>query len=179
MSIQRLVPTHAAEYRALMLEAYALHPDAFTSSAAERTALPLSWWESRLDEDPLSLELVLGAFHEGRLAGVAGLSFQAREKARHKATLFGMYVPARARNLGLGRLLVQAALAQAKARPGVKLVQLTVTQGNRAAQTLYEKCGFVQFGLEPFAVAVGAEFVSKVHMWCNTGGNIPLTLPSS
>ncbi|MDO8317753.1 hypothetical protein [Rhodoferax sp.] len=24
-----------------------------------------------------------------------------------------------------------------------------------------------QFGTEPFAVRVGAEYVSKVHMWCN------------
>lgn len=171
MSIRRLVQSHASEYRALMLEAYELHPDAFTSSVAERAILPLSWWESRLKEDPLSSELVLGAFHEGQLAGVAGLSFQSREKARHKATLFGMYVPFRLRNHGLGRQLVHAALAQARARPDIKLVQLTVTHGNRAAQTLYEKCGFVQFGLEPFAVAVGAEFVSKVHMWRKTEGN--------
>jgi ribosomal protein S18 acetylase RimI-like enzyme len=111
--------------------------------------------------------LVLGAFHERQLAGVAGVSFESREKARHKATLFGMYVPYRFRRHGLGRQLVQAALVQARSRSGVKIVQLTVTHGNHAAQRLYELCGFVQFGLEPFAVAVGDQFVSKVHMWCN------------
>jgi ribosomal protein S18 acetylase RimI-like enzyme len=52
----------------------------------------------------------------------------------------------------------------------VKVVQLMVTHGNHAAQALYEECGFVQFGLEPFAVAVGDGYVSKVHMWCNLGG---------
>ena len=38
--------------------------------------------------------------------------------------------------------------------------------GNTGARLLYERCGFVQFGLE-LAVAVGSSFVSKVHMWCD------------
>jgi RimJ/RimL family protein N-acetyltransferase len=169
MMLRRLEPSDAPRYRALMLEAYALHPDAFTSSVEERAALPLSWWEGRLSADPRATELVFAAFHEGQLAGVAGLSFERREKVRHKATLFGMYVPAGFRQRGLGRQLVDAVLTGARERPGVKLVQLTVTRGNASAQALYESCGFTAFGVEPFAVAVGEGFVSKVHMWCNMG----------
>jgi hypothetical protein len=30
---------------------------------------------------------------------------------------------------------------------------------------LYQRKGFVPFGLEPYAVAVGTGFVAKVHMW--------------
>ena len=132
---------------------------------SERAALPLSWWEARLDADPQPAGVVLGAFQDANLAGVAGLTFESREKARHKATLFGMYVPNRFRQAGLGRRLVLAALEYAGTRAGVKVVQLSVTHGNSAAQSLYERCGFVQFGLEPFAVAMGPGFVSKVHMW--------------
>ena len=40
--IERLSPSHAGNYRALMLEAYAAHPDAFTSSVAERERLPMA-----------------------------------------------------------------------------------------------------------------------------------------
>jgi ribosomal protein S18 acetylase RimI-like enzyme len=47
------------------------------------------------------------------------------------------------------------------------LVQLTVTQGNDGAQGLYERMGFEAFGVEPYAVAVGQRYVSKVHMWCD------------
>lgn len=169
MSIRRLVPGDATVYRAMMLEAYERHPDAFTSSTFERAVLPLAWWEARLADGPKPADIVLGAFREGRLSGVAGLSFQAREKARHKATLFGMYVLPMFRQSGVGRELVVAALEHAKARDGVILVQLTVTQGNDSAQALYERCGFVTFGVEPFAVAIGAGFVSKVHMWCRIG----------
>ncbi|MET3131025.1 RimJ/RimL family protein N-acetyltransferase [Oxalobacteraceae bacterium GrIS 1.11] len=165
MQIQRLIPSQAPAYRALMLDAYALHPEAFSSSVVERGALPLAWWQARLDPAPLARELVLGALCEGELAGVAGLSFDGREKARHKATLFGMYIAPRWRRHGYARQLLGAALAQAVARPGVELLQLTVTQGNHAAQALYETCGFVQFGLEPHALALDGQYVSKAHMW--------------
>ena len=171
MSIQRLQPQHAAVYRQLMLEAYALQPDAYTSSVAERAALPLSWWEARLSSSPQTPEIVVGALIDGQFAGVAGVRFESREKSRHKATLFGMYVRLPYRQTGLGKQLVDAAIACAKVRTGVEIVQLTVTDGNRAAQTLYERCGFEPFGVEPYAVALDAldkadkAYVAKVHMW--------------
>ena len=54
----------------------------------------------------------------------------------------------------------------------MRIVQLTVTDGNRAARTMYEQCGFVPFGLEPFAMAVGAGFMSKIHMWREIEGSV-------
>ncbi len=152
-----------------MLEAYESHPDAFTSTASERAAHPLSWWEERLDPGPQPPAVVFGAFQEGELAGAAGLVFESREKTRHKAMLFGMYVPARFRRRGLGRQLVVAALEHARSRPGVKRVLLTVTEGN-SARTLYESCGFTAFGVEPLGMAVGSGFVAKVHMGCSLDG---------
>jgi RimJ/RimL family protein N-acetyltransferase len=167
VTIRRLMPEDVLDYRDLMLEAYARHPDAFTSTASERAALPMSWWQSRLDAAPLASEVVFGAFEHNRVIGVAGLSFATREKISHKATLFGMYVPPAFRQQGVGRELVLATLEHARTRPGVVLVQLTVTQGNAGARALYERCGFVPFGVEPLAVSVGPDLVSKVHMWCD------------
>jgi ribosomal protein S18 acetylase RimI-like enzyme len=98
---------------------------------------------------------------------VAGLSFERREKVRHKATLFGMYVRPACRGRGLGEQLLQAVLAAARARDDLQVVQLTVTQGNTPAVALYEAAGFVTYGCEPLAVRVGEGFVSKLHMRCN------------
>ena len=165
--IRRLGPGDAAAYRALMLDAYECHPDAFTSSVSERAALPLSWWENRLDAGETAQSVVLAALADDKLVGVSGLSFESREKARHKATLFGMYVPLAFRGRGIGRALVLATLDHARPRRDLKVVQLTVTDGNTPARSLYESCGFAAFGLEPFAVAVGSGYVSKVHMWCD------------
>ena len=176
LTITRLSLPHAAAYRELMLQAYARHPDAFTASVEERAGLPLSWWEARLAPGAAVDEMVLGALDGEQLAGVAGLSFETRPKLRHKALLFGMYVAPPWRGRGLGLRLVQAVLAQARARPGVIQVQLTVSGGNAAAEALYARCGFVRFGVEPRAMALGDGFVAKVHMGCDLAppsGNAP------
>ncbi|MFI8223286.1 GNAT family N-acetyltransferase [Pseudomonas sp. NPDC085632] len=162
MWIERLDASHALAYRELMLEAYDRHPQAFTSSVRERAVMPLSWWEGRLTN---KLDVVLGAFEAGTLAGIVGLALEPREKARHKATLFGMYVSADFRQHGLGFELVQAAIAEAQSHPFLKLIQLTVTAGNKAAFNLYQRCGFIQYGLEPLAVRVGEDYFDKIHMW--------------
>jgi ribosomal protein S18 acetylase RimI-like enzyme len=167
--VSRLTPDHAAEYRAVMLHAYAHEPDAFTSTVSERGPLPLEWWASRIGAVPDPPGLVFGAFSGSRLVGVAGLLFEQRERTRHKATLYGVYVLPEFRGQGIARALVEAALGLARATPWTQVVQLTVTQSNAPAVRLYESCGFTTFGIEPFAVKVGDRFVSRVHMWCAVG----------
>jgi ribosomal protein S18 acetylase RimI-like enzyme len=165
MNMRRLLPADAPAYRALMLDAYAREPDAFTASVDEREPLPLAWWEGRLLDEAQAKQVVLAAFIDAQLAGVAGIAFETRPKLRHKCNLFGMAVLPACRRRGLGRALVHEALAFAASRPGIRLIQLTVTDGNTAARMLYEQCGFVPFGIEPLAVAVGSGHVSKLHMW--------------
>lgn len=163
--VLRLQPGHAAPYRALMLAAYAEHPSAFTSTPEERAGLPLSWWQHRLDGGPEPASLVLGAWAGEELVGAAGLSFAQGRKTRHKADLFGMVVRQAWQGQGLGDALVQAVLDQARARPGVRLIQLTVTEGNGPAQALYARHGFQPFGLEPEAVEVDGRYLTKLHLW--------------
>ncbi|MGY0193861.1 GNAT family N-acetyltransferase [Leptothrix sp. BB-4] len=170
--VRQLTEADAADYRALMLDAYQLEPDAFTSTVEERQSLPLSWWQARIGNKPDASEWVFGACCEGVLVGLAGLSRGQRERTSHKGTLFGMYVAPGHRNRGLARLLVQAVLAKARDVPGLVLVQLTVTEGNQPATKLYESCGFISFGVEPLANRIGAAFVSKRHMWCRVSADM-------
>ncbi|MBK3509326.1 GNAT family N-acetyltransferase [Pseudomonas sp. MF6747] len=162
MMIRSLGANDAEAYRALMLEAYGAYPQAFTSSVAERALMPLSWWEKRVDSP---LDRLLGAFEGDALVGIVGLAFEPREKARHKVTLFGMYVNEAYQQKGVGRQLVEAALSEARRHSRLKLIQLTVTAGNDAAFALYQRCGFIQYGLEPLAVRVGEDYFDKIHMW--------------
>lgn len=164
MHITPLTAADAPTYRALMLHAYAAAPDAFTSTPEERAALPEAWWVQRL-ADPKGLSLALGAFHEGRLVGTATVEFSERSKTRHKAHLIGMFVDDSCRGLGAGTRLLDTALAAARARAGVRLVTLTVTEGNAAATALYTRCGFRAFGTEPMAIATPTGYRAKVHMY--------------
>jgi hypothetical protein len=96
VTIRRLVAADVIAYRNLMLEAYEMHVDAFTSSAAERATLPMSWWERRLRTDPAAAEIVIGALLGDTLAGVTGLSFGAARKGKAQGNALRHVRPASA-----------------------------------------------------------------------------------
>ncbi len=164
MNILRLTAADVAAYRALMLSAYELAPDAFTSTAAERAGEPDAWWIKRV-ADPSGRTAAWGAFEDGSLVGSVAVEFSSKPKTRHKALVIGMYVRADARGKGAGRALMRAALEHCRARGDVAVVQLTVTDGNDAAISLYASLGFRRFGLEPKAIRSGTTYFAKQHMW--------------
>jgi len=164
MRVVELEEAHTDSYRALMLGAYADAPDAFTATPEERAAKPLSWWSKRL-HDAEGLSTTLGAFDDASLVGAVTVEFSQRPKTRHKGHVIGMYVAPHARSQGVGRALLEKAIACAAARSHIRVLTLTVTQGNDEAIALYRKLGFVEFGVEPMAIRSGERYHAKVHMW--------------
>lgn len=163
MHITTLTPAHAVPYRQLMLEAYEQAPDAFTTTADERRAAPESWWVQRIGS-ATGLNTSFGAWEGERLVGTVALEYTAKPKTRHAALVLGMYVQPAQRGQGLGRVLMQAAIAAAAARPEVLMLTLTLTEGNAAAQRLYESVGFVTWGTQPQAIRTASGLKGKVHM---------------
>ncbi|WP_202638014.1 GNAT family N-acetyltransferase [Bailinhaonella thermotolerans] len=157
--LRRLTPADAGEYREFRLAALREAPTAFTSSYEEERGKPLS-----TTVDRLTREIVLGAYGEGALLGVAGLSLPSRGRERHKATLFGMAVAPRAAGRGIGKALVSEILAVAEGVGGLTQVALTVSEGNTRAERLYRSCGFETWGREPRAVLVDGRPIAKLHM---------------
>ncbi len=155
--IRRLEPSDAALYREIRLEALQKNPEAFGSTFERESAQPLSWFEAvvvRAD--------IFGAFVDGALVGVAGYAAQEGSKQAHKAQLWGMYVRAAGRNLGLGERLVAAVLDHARGR--VEAVQLTVVSENAAARRLYDAMGFVEYGYEKRALKQEGRYYDEVLM---------------
>jgi ribosomal protein S18 acetylase RimI-like enzyme len=161
MEIRRLTIDDAAQYRALRLRSFREHPEAFTTSYTELEREPVETTQKRLASPHIKL---WGAFDDGRLAGHVGLDRETRTKNRHKAVLVGMYVAPEFAGRGIGRALVDALVAKAKA-DGVELIVLTVTEGNSKAAQLYERCGFRSFGIEPHAIKVDGRAYAKNHMY--------------
>jgi RimJ/RimL family protein N-acetyltransferase len=159
VDIRQLGEADAADYRELRLRGLREHPEAFTSSDEEERDKPLEWTVSRVKAD-----VVLGAYVDRRLVGVLGMSIEPRAKIRHKGHVFGMYVAPEHAGHGVGRALVAECIARAKRIPGLELLQLTVTEGNVRAKSLYEKAGFRAFGLERNALKLGARHFDKCHM---------------
>ena len=156
------MPDDAVTYRTLRLRGLEEHPDAFTSSHAEDRELPLATTQRRLAPD--SLDWVFGAFGGSELAGIVGLAREPRAKNRHKAAIFGMYVPPDHAGHGIGTKLLRHAIDVARSQSGLEQLVLTVTETNIGARTLYEKLGFRSFGIEPRAIRVGDAYFDKNHM---------------
>ncbi len=170
MRIAPLTASDAPQYRELMLEAYVQAADAFTSTAEERAKEPLAWWVNRI-ASASGLSQSFGAFEAEQLVGTVALEYSAKAKTRHSALVIGMYVKPSARRFGAGAMLMQAAISAARAQPGLRILRLTVTQGNEAALRLYESVGFSAWGVEPSAIHTPSGYKAKVHMAMQLGAS--------
>lgn len=94
--------------------------------------------------------LMLCCFVDGRLAGNCSMQINDKRKVRHRASLaIALY---RAYwGLGIGTAMFNALLDVAR-KKGVEQVELEYVEGNERGRALYEKMGFVQYGVHPDAI---------------------------
>jgi ribosomal protein S18 acetylase RimI-like enzyme len=156
-TIRRLRSEDAAAFKAIRLEALKANPELLRSTFELEDKLDVAWFAGRLEDAH-----VMGAFRDGELVGTAGFAIQQGQPNAHKGRLFGMYVRSSSRNLGVGRLLLNAVLDVA--RENVELIQLSVVRENRPARRLYESVGFLEFGVETKASKYGDKYYDEALM---------------
>jgi ribosomal protein S18 acetylase RimI-like enzyme len=161
MSVRILTSADAAAFRTLRLRALQEHPEAFTSSYEEDVQKSPSATEQRIAGEGNAF---WGAYVEGALCGVVGLSRETRTKNRHKGHVVAMYVAPEFGRRGLGRALLQAVIDYARDAEKLEQLVLTVTRSNQPAIDLYRSAGFRTFGMEPRALKVGCDYFDKEHM---------------
>jgi GNAT superfamily N-acetyltransferase len=122
--------------REIRLQALRDAPDAFGSTYAREIAFEPAEWHRRATRDGSFIAL-LDQSEEGELAGLAG----GFEEEPGLVELVAMFVRPRARGHGVGAALVDAVAAWARNRHAVSL-HLWVTETNKPAIRLYERCGF-------------------------------------
>jgi len=163
LTIRRLVPADLAEYKALRDEVLTAHPESFTSDAAPERG-PDSYLSRLGLQRPEGGEFTLGAWQLGQLVGAVSCERDPRAKVRHIGHVIGMMVRSGLQGAGLGRALLDACIAQARAADGLVMLTLTVTAGNAPAVHLYERSGFVRCGSLPRAILVNGVYHAKDQM---------------
>ncbi len=107
---------------------------------------------------------VLVGLLDGRVAGYATLApATPLPSGAHVLTLNGVAVEQRARRAGVGRALVAAAAAEARAR-GARRLTLRVLADNEPARRLYESLGFVVEGVQRQEFLLDGRYVDDVLM---------------
>ena len=161
MSVRILNSADAAAFRELRLRALKERADAFTSSYEEEVRKPLAATEERLGAGDNTF---WGAFVDGQLQGMVGLSREPRAKNRHKGDVVAMYVAPESGRRGLAKALLQAVIDHARNVIGLEQLVLSVTRSNEAARQLYRAAGFTTFGVEPRAIKVAGAYFDKERM---------------
>lgn len=159
MEIRELTEADAAPYRALRLRALREDPEGFGTTYEEAAARPLDHTASRLRATAESDDdVTLGAFAGNMLIGMVTLIREEGAKDRHKAMIFAMYVAAEERGRGVGRALMEAAIAHARQIAGLEQLHLAAVTTNAPARHLYRALGFVPYGTELRALKQGDHY---------------------
>lgn len=87
----------------------------------------------------------------GELVGMIDFQGGKSKKTKHKGS-FGMVVRPSWQNKGVGHILLSTLIEWVQTHPYLEVINLTVSEENRAAIALYKKLGFQTTGREPFGL---------------------------
>lgn len=160
--IRRLGADDAETFSKLRRELTADNPIPMGLTMEEELARPLQGFRDQLSyPEP---NAAFGAFIGGELVASAAVAWPSKlPSSRHKTTLWGVFVSPRFRRQGIGRIVVQRAIAHADLA-GVRRINLTVYVPNPAAVKLYESLQFEHCGVEPEAIRIDGAYYDGCQM---------------
>jgi len=165
-TVRTLTEQDAIHFRALRLRGLQETPDAFGATYEEyELELLATIVEQVRPKVSFPERFVLGAFAQAeQLVGVVGFMRERRQKGRHKASVWGMYVAPEVRGQGIGKMLMQTLLQRAATIVGLEQIRLGVVTTNVAAHHLYLTLGFHVYGVEPHALKQDEQYLDEELM---------------
>lgn len=147
----------AAAMREIRLEMLRLHPEAFAADLETEEAMSVADFAARA-----AGSATFGGYVDDLLAGSVVFARPERRKIGHTGILAAMYVRAAHRGSGLADALVEAVIDHAIGL--VEQIELTVNAENPRAIGLYQRHGFVAYGLKPRSIRVGGKTYDEILM---------------
>lgn len=172
ISVRRLSEADAEAYVSFRRDMLAAAPFAFGASPEDDFASEPGAVLEQLRRGDDSV--IFGAFDDDdHLVGSVGMFRDRHRKASHKMHVWGMFVATSHRGRGIGRRLLDAAVAHARSRAGVTRVDLSVSSDATAARRMYQLAGFASWGVEPDALRIDSRSIPEEHMVLPLGEATP------
>jgi len=146
IEFRKLRPEDSQSYRTIRLECLKNFPDNFGATYEEQSVLPKLAWEEFIEQQSPD-KFTVGAFDGDALIGICSVNLETRKKTRHMGEIVQMYVKPEYAGQKVGLRLLQAAINKAFEYPHVEQLTLNVLTTNVAANRIYEKAGFTEYGL--------------------------------
>ena len=157
------VAAAADEFAHLLLDAHAsgMALGLSTPLTAERAAEEWRTTAERLHPDD---RILLVAREQGRIVGTVQIVRAAADNGRHRAEIQRFAVSAAMRGRGIGRLLLEAAVARARTM-GLTLLWLS-THADTDSDRIYARLGWTRMGVMPgFATSPDGTIVGNVFYY--------------
>ena len=159
------------QYRAIRLAALHDSPWAFGSSPGDDRTEFDGFFDDLLDDPDHHIIVIDHPDRAGELACILGLRREPARKARHLASIWGVYTIPEMRGSGFARCALQYAIEIASQWDTVCRVGLSASVRSVGAIALYESLGFVRWGTEPGVTRVGGEDIDEVHLSLKLDGD--------
>jgi len=122
--------------------------------------------KKKLDEIKNKKTVHLLVVHNGKIVGASDINM--RDKTEKHIGLFGIAMAKDFRGEGIGKLLMDLVLKEAKKElEGFKIAVLEVYSTNNIATKLYSKMGFIEYGILPNGVSRNNTFEDAILMYKN------------
>ena len=160
---RKLKPTEAKDFRRVRLDCLKKFPDNFGTLYEDEFGKSKLYFEELIEQN-LPDSYFFGAFVEENLIGIAGFVRGDRTKTRHRGEIVAMYVDPGFRGRRVGENLLRALIKSVFEIGGIEQIHLTVVADNGAAVTLYERIGFVSFGVQENYFKAGEKYWNQNFM---------------
>jgi len=144
---RKLNPEESKDYRLLRLESLQKYPNSFGSNYEDQKQREKLAFENFIENaDPESF--IFGAFEEGNIIGICGFYRNKDENCRHRGEIIQMYVQTQCQGNQVGFNLLSETVLEAFKLKGLEQIELEVMTTVKAANKIYEKLGFQEFGVQ-------------------------------
>src|SRR5260370_16367654 len=165
MEVRRLREADAEAYWKSGLRALRDNPECFGASDEEILDGGIGGVTEGLRKSEAAPDdATFGAFDGKTLVGIASFQREGEIKKRHKGVIWGMYVPQELRGKGVGKALLESAIAYAKTLPDLEQINLAVVLTIKKAPKLFISIGFETYGLERHALKLHDRYFDQEHM---------------